>query len=146
MTIHAMTRCANPQRYLVLGALLFAAGAAAHHSPAMLYDVSKEVTMEGTVTEYQLGNPHMRIFFDVDNAGQTEQWMAEGGSRTVLMRKGWDGTEVAPGDHIKIRGNPSRDGSKIIHLEYLILTDGTELFGEDIDFGSAIEERRRTRQ
>jgi Family of unknown function (DUF6152) len=131
---------------LVLAATLCFPAAQAHHSAAMLYDLGKEVTMEGVVTEYELGNPHMRIYFDVDNAGQTEQWMAEGGSRTVLMRKGWDGTEVAPGDHVRIRGNPSRDGSKLIHVEYLILDDGTELFAEDFDFSGALEGRRRTRQ
>jgi hypothetical protein len=54
----------------------------AHHSPAMLYDLSREITVVGVVTEYQLGNPHMRIYLDVDNNGTTEKWLAEGGSRT----------------------------------------------------------------
>ena len=39
---------------------------AAHHSPAMLYDLSREISVIGTVTEFQLGKPHMRIYFDVD--------------------------------------------------------------------------------
>ena len=50
--------------------------AAAHHSPAMLYDLTREITVEGVVTEYQLGNPHMRIYFDVDNQGTKEKWLA----------------------------------------------------------------------
>ncbi len=129
---------------LLIGGLSFLGAAAAHHSPAMLYDMAREVTMHGVVTEYQLGNPHMRIFFAIDNNGTKEKWMAEGGSRTVLMRKGWDGTEVKPGETIGVRGNPSRDGSKIIHLLYLILPDGTELGGEDLDFG-ALESRRQHR-
>ena len=58
----------------------------AHHSPAMLYDLSREITVEGVVTEYQLGNPHMRIYLDVDNNGTIEKWLAEGGSRTQLLR------------------------------------------------------------
>src|SRR5690606_31838802 len=62
--------------------------ALAHHSPTMLYDMSREITMQGVVTAYTLGNPHLRIYFDVDKNGRTEKWMAEGGSRTVLMRKG----------------------------------------------------------
>ena len=127
---------------LSLTAVVLASQAAAHHSPAMLYDLSREITVEGTVTEYRLGNPHLRIYLDVDNGGAVEKWMAEGGSRTVLLRKGWDGSEVAPGDRVTIKGHPTRDGSKVVHMEYLILPDGTELFAEDLD-RDLLEERRR---
>lgn len=129
--------------WLVAG-LAFAGAAAAHHSAAVLYDLDAEIAVEGVVTEYTLGNPHMRIYFDLENEGRTEQWMAEGGSRTVLLRKGWDGEEVAPGDAVTIKGHPSRDGSKIIHLEYLVLPDGTELYAEDLD-SNLLEQRRRRR-
>lgn len=117
---------------------------AAHHSAAMLYDLSKQVTMHGVVTEFVLGNPHLRIYFDVDNQGKAEQWMAEGGSRTVLLRKGWTGMEVKPGDKVGFRGNPSRDGSNVMHLEYLILPDGTEKYAEDIDPNAGENLRRRS--
>lgn len=130
---------------LLISAIVVTANAGAHHSPAMLYDLSQQITVHGTVTEYELGNPHLRIYLDVDNDGAIEKWMAEGGSRTVLLRKGWDGTEVAPGDVISVRGHPSRDGSKVVHLEFLILADGTELYGEDID-ANALEQLRRRRR
>jgi hypothetical protein len=127
---------------LLVVAPLLAFDVLAHHSAALLYDLTQELTIRGTVTEYSLGNPHLRIYLDVDKDGKTEQWMAEGGSRTVLLRKGWDGTEVAPGDVVIIRGNPSRDGSKVIHLEYLTLPDGTELYAEDLN-GAKLEQLRR---
>lgn len=117
--------------------------AVAHHSPAMLYDLSREITVEGVVTEYQLGNPHMRIYLDVDNDGTTEKWLAEGGSRTRLLRVGWTGSEVAPGDKVRVRGHPSRDGSKLIHMEYLTLPDGTERFTEDLEVDQFNDRRRR---
>ena len=47
-----------------LSSLLLAIGVmplthvAAHHSPAMLYDLTMEITVTGVVTEFQLGNPH----------------------------------------------------------------------------------------
>jgi hypothetical protein len=129
----------------LIGVLAPLAQAAAHHSAAMLYDLSKQVTMQGVVTELQLGNPHLRIYFDVDNQGKTEKWMAEGGSRTVLLRKGWTGMEVKPGDKVGFRGNPSRDGSNVMHLEYLILPDGTEKYAEDIDPNAGENLRRRSR-
>jgi len=120
--------------------------AAAHHSPAMLYDLSREITVEGVVTRYELGNPHLRIYFDTEKDGAVEHWMAEGGSRTVLMRKGWDGSEVAPGDRISVRGHPTRDGSQVVHLEYLTLPDGTELYGEDLNQEELEDLRRRRRE
>jgi hypothetical protein len=117
---------------------------AAHHSPAMLYDLSREITVEGVVTEYQLGNPHMRIYLDVDNEGTTEKWLAEGGSRTQLLRVGWTGDEVKPGDRVSVRGHPSRDASrKLVHMEYLTLPDGTERFTEDLRVEQFNDRRRR---
>ena len=69
---------------------------------------------------------------------------AEGGSRTQLMRVGWTGNEVKPGDKVTVRGHPPRDASsKLIHMEYLTLPDGTERFTEDIKYGEFIERRRR---
>ncbi len=115
----------------------------AHHSPAMLYDLTREIVVEGIVTEYQLGNPHMRIYFDVDIEGTTEKWLAEGGSRTQLLRAGWTGNEVAPGDTVSVRGHPSRDGSKLVHMVYLTLPDGTERFTEDLRVDDFDDRRRR---
>ena len=131
--------------WAILVASLAATAAVAHHSPAMLYDLSQEIVVEGVVTKYELGNPHLRVYFDVQTDEGTVQWMAEGGSRTVLVRKGWDGSEVSPGDHISIKGHPTRDGSNIVHLEYLTLPDGRELYGEDLNQG-ALEDLRRRRQ
>jgi Family of unknown function (DUF6152) len=130
---------------LVICGSLSAGAAMAHHSPAMLYDLSREITVQGVVTKYELGNPHLRIYFDVDRDGAAEKWMAEGGSRTVLLRKGWDGTEVAPGDKISVRGHPTRDGSPVVHLEYLILPNGEELYAEDLN-DSELEKLRQKRK
>ena len=118
----------------------------AHHSAAVYYQLDKQVTVEGKVTEYTLGNPHARIYFTVKGAnGQDEAWMAEGGSRTVLLRKGWTGEEVKPGDVVKIVGNPSRDGRHVIHWQTLILPNGKEMWGEDLD-PKKLEELRKRRQ
>jgi phenylpropionate dioxygenase-like ring-hydroxylating dioxygenase large terminal subunit len=100
----------------------------------VLYQLDKQVTVAGVVTRFTLGNPHARIYMMVKNEeGADEEWMAEGGSRTVLLRNGWTGKEVRAGDHIKIVGNPSRDGSKIIHWQKLVLPDGTEKWAEDLN-------------
>jgi hypothetical protein len=120
------------------------ANVAAHHSPNMLYDTTKQLTITGVVTEYQLGNPHMRIYLDVNNNGTIEKWLAEGGSKTQLMRVGWTGNEVKPGDKVTIRGHPPRDASQhLIHMEHLVLPDGTDKFAEDIRYDQFNDRRRR---
>jgi len=133
-----------PRFGLVLSCLFLAGVVEAHHSAGLLYDQSKEAEVSGTVTRFEFGNPHLRIYFDVDKNGQTEKWMAEGGSRTVLIRKGWDGTEIKAGEVITVRGNPSRDGTNIIHVLNLILPDGRKLYTEDLD-PNQLEQRRRQR-
>jgi hypothetical protein len=119
----------------------------AHHSAAVLYKLDQQITVEGTVTRFTLGNPHARIFLTVKAAdGTTAEWMAEGGSRTVLLRNGWTGEEVKPGDAIKIVGNPSRDGSNVVHWQRLLMPDGKELWGEDIPEDAALEALRQRRR
>jgi DNA/RNA endonuclease YhcR with UshA esterase domain len=119
-----------------LFALALASAAAspawAHHSAAVYYLLDKQVTVEGVVTRYELGNPHTRIYLSVKGAdGTLREWMAEGGSRTGLLRKGWTGEELKAGDVVKIVGNPSRDGSNVLHWQTLILADGKQLSDED---------------
>jgi Family of unknown function (DUF6152) len=134
-------------RWALLGAALgLAAAAGAHHSAAVLYHMDQQVTVEGVVTRFTLGNPHARIYLMVkDASGQESEWMAEGGSRTVLARNGWTGDEVHPGDAVKIIGNPARDGSKLVHWQKLVRADGTELWGEDLPEESVLEDLRKRR-
>jgi len=119
--------------------------ASAHHSAALIYDLDKQVTMEGVVTRFELGNPHVRIYFTpTDKKGE---WMAEGGSRTVLLRHGWTDDQLKSGDHIVVTGNPSRDGSNTLHVLQVTLPDGKQLGIEDLQPDTIEATRaRRTHQ
>src|SRR4051812_47807575 len=112
-------------RKLPVAALLGAVASQAawsHHSAAVYYRLDEHVTLEGVVTRYNLANPHTQIYLTVKGAdGAEREWLAEGGSRTVLVRKGWTGEEVKPGDRIMIVGNPARDGSNALHWQAVIL-------------------------
>jgi phenylpropionate dioxygenase-like ring-hydroxylating dioxygenase large terminal subunit len=134
----------------IVGALAGAAlalAAEAHHSAAVYYQLDKQITVEGTVTKFTLGNPHARIYLTVKGAdGKPQDWMAEGGSRTVLLRKGWTGDEVKAGDVVKVVGHPSRDGSNVVHWETLVLADGKQLWGEDFPEPSSLEALRKRRE
>lgn len=132
----------------MLLSLAVCGGAFAHHSAAVFYKMDEEITLTGTVTEFRMGNPHLRVYFDrVNENGETEKWMAEGGSRTVLLRHNWTGDEIKPGDVITMTGNPSRDeNSNIVHVRDIVLADGREMFAEDLNPDNTqrlLEERRR---
>ncbi len=121
--------------------------ALAHHAAAVYYDLSQEMTMSGKVTEFRMGNPHARIYFEVTATdGSTQQWMAEGGSRTVMLRRGWTGEEVKVGDTITLHGHPSRNGDNFMHMTNVDFADGTSKFAEDTDpteINRLLEQRRR---
>ena len=126
-----------------VAAMTLCAPVVAHHSPASLYLLDRTIAIEGVVTDYQFVNPHARIFLRVDGGdGSVVEWMAEGGTPNILIRQGWSGDEVQPGDRVRIEGNPARDGSNLIHWVTILLPDGRELYGEDINY-DAIDRRRR---
>jgi hypothetical protein len=115
-------------------ALAIAAPAGAHHSAAAIYAVERTITVEGIVTRFSLGNPHMRIYFTrTDQADRTTEWVAEGGSRTVLTRRGWSQDTVKPGDHVVLLANPARDERLFVHINEITLPDGRKLGTEDLD-------------
>src|SRR5262247_2717497 len=68
---------------LVGGLVLFVAGmpVLAHHSFAAAFDMSKPVTVQGTIVQVRLENPHSWFFLDVKDpsTGKVERWAFEAG-------------------------------------------------------------------
>jgi len=92
----------------MLGAVTFQA--VAHHSGAM-FDDKKEVTLTGTVKEFQYTNPHSWLLVDVKGAdGKVTTWGFEAEGPSTLLRAGIRKTDFAPGTEITITGHPMRDG------------------------------------
>jgi hypothetical protein len=88
----------------------FAAPAFAHHS-AVMFDDQKEVTVSGTVKEFQYTNPHSWLLVDVKNDdGTVTTWGFEAEGPSTLTRAGIRKSDFAPGTAITITGNPMRDG------------------------------------
>ena len=141
--MNSRRRTVSALTFVALSGTCFTAPAVAHHSAALLYDPSRSVIVEGAVSEFSIGNPHMRIILNVtDTGGGESTWLAEGGSRIVLLRSGWTENELKPGDRITIEGNPSRDNSNKVHILYLTLPDGRRLWGEDAIEPSLLERLR----
>lgn len=91
------------------GLALAAMPALAHHSFAM-FDQSKQMTLEGTVHEFQWTNPHSFIELDVAKGGKVQRWAIELNSPNNLTRQGWRRTSLKAGEKISVRIAPLRDG------------------------------------
>lgn len=84
----------------------------AHHSFA-IYDSAHQVTIEGTVKEFQWTNPHVWIHVLVKNGnGGEDEWSVECTSVNFLERRGWSKHTFKAGDKVSITLSPLRDGSK----------------------------------
>jgi uncharacterized protein DUF6152 len=104
----------------------------AHHSFAM-FDMEKDVTYKGVVTEYKWLNPHTHITVDIKpgpgiDAATVGTWDVEGGSTNIMGRQGWTRATFKVGDPITLVGHPMKDGSKGISLFYAIMPGGKRLY------------------
>ncbi len=108
-----------------LAALLaFAAGAAAHHSPAV-FDRTKQITVAGVVTEFRWGNPHSWIHLEVERDGGTQSWSVEMDPASMIARNGWTSKTLKPGDRIEVRVYPLRNDEPGGQYISVVLPDGT---------------------
>ena len=105
---------------MVVGLLMVSGPAFAHHSEAA-YDLTREITLKGTVTEFKFINPHTRVHFQVkDEEGNVAQWVGEMAPPNNLRRAGWTRNSIQAGDEITTTVHVARDGSKqadIVTLE-----------------------------
>jgi hypothetical protein len=121
MTIRTASRLA------LLAAVCVTASAFAHHSFAM-FDQSKQLTLKGTVREFQWTNPHAWIHLDVPNAsGGVDSWQVELNSPNNLKRQGWKSTSLTVGEKVTLMLNPLKDGTKGGLFISVTLPDGTVL-------------------
>ena len=101
----------------------------AHHAFAAEFDASKPLKLQGTVTKWELVNPHSWIHLDVKGTdGKTVEWMVEGGSPNSLFRLGFTKDSLPPGTQIVVEGYAAKDGSTRAVGASLTFTDGKKLF------------------
>ena len=115
--------------------LLSIAGSAFAHHGVANYDMTKVVTLKGTVTDFQFINPHTLILFDVKNEkGEVEHWQAEATSPNHLVRAGWTRDIVKAGDQITISGYRAKNGTTIMRFQKMILANGQEVQEGGVDY------------
>jgi hypothetical protein len=112
-----------------LAVLLTTGAAFAHHSP-IVFDRTRQVTLDGVVTEFRWGNPHSWIHIDVADAeGKVANWSIEMDPASHLARQGWRSSTLKQGDKITVLVFPLRNDEKGGQYISVTLPDGKKLGG-----------------
>lgn len=117
-------------RLALTGALLVSPLPLLAHHGASEYDMTKIVSLHGTVVELDFVNPHTLLVFTVkDDGGKAVEWQGELPSPNLLSRRGWSRSTLKAGDKVTVIGAPAKNGEKGMQVKKLVFPDGHELPG-----------------
>jgi Family of unknown function (DUF6152) len=100
----------------------------AHHSFTM-FDMTRKITLVGTVTAFEWTNPHSYIEIDVPDeaGGAIKHWSIEMGSPSILQQSGWKFSSLKKGDKTTLIISPLKNGKSGGFLNTATLPDGRVL-------------------
>ena len=116
----------------VVGLVLMGAQpVSAHHSFTAFWFMDKMNTIEGTVVELKIVNPHPTLTVEVTDAkSQKVLWtITARATATALVKGGWTPDTLPAGSRVKVEGAPSRrEGTKALAAGAITrLSDGKML-------------------
>lgn len=108
--------------------MLLAAPLHAHHAFSAEFDATRPVKLKGTVTRWELVNPHSWLHIDVKNEdGTVTSWMIEGGSPNALLRLGLTKMSLPPGTELVVEGYQSKDRGNLAVGKNITFADGKRM-------------------
>ena len=110
--------------FLVAGVILAGGALQAHHAVAGVYDLNKEVVLQGRLKKLNFTNPHASIELTVPNKdGTFTDWVLTTASVQTLTRQGVNKTAMKPGEILKVTVLPARNGHPSGFIRSLTLGD-----------------------
>jgi len=117
---------------VLLAAVAMAAPLAAHHGRGASFDMKKQVTLKGTVSQVKWQNPHVLIFIDVpDAAGKVVTWGFENSNVHTLATQGYNRNTLKFGQPITAIVNPAANGEPLGIIVKIILADGSVIMSRE---------------
>jgi hypothetical protein len=112
-----------------VGLVLAAVPVQAHHAFAAEFDQNKPIKVQGSVTKWELTNPHSWIHIDSKDAeGKVVTWMIEGASPNNLYRLGLTKESLPAGTEITVEGYQAKDGSTRAVGRNITFANGKKFF------------------
>ena len=111
--------------FLVTGVMLAGGALQAHHAVAGIYDLNKEVVLQGRLKKLNFTNPHASIELTVpneDGKGATD-WVLTTASVQNLTRQGFNRSSIKVGDILKATILPAKNGNPAGFIRRLELGD-----------------------
>jgi Family of unknown function (DUF6152) len=109
---------------LATGVLLGGGVVQAHHAVAGVYDLNKEVVLQGRLKKLNFTNPHASIELTVPNKdGTFTDWILTTASVQTLTREGINKTSMKPGEILKVTVLPAVNGHPSGFIRNLTLGD-----------------------
>jgi DNA/RNA endonuclease YhcR with UshA esterase domain len=110
----------------LMAVALAGASAIAHHSFQAEFDISKPMTLKGTVTKVEWVNPHVYLHIDVkDDKGGVTRWAFETLGPGRMRAEGMSKQTFGVGKVVTLKGYAARDGSKNLgFLRQVTFDDG----------------------
>ena len=123
-----------------LAAVIVIAGGTlqAHHAVAGVYDLNKEIVLEGRLKKLNFVNPHANIELSVPDKkikGKVTDWILTTASVQTLTREGINKTSMKPGEILKVTVLPAVNGNPAGFIRNLQLGDRSIklFFGDGTD-------------
>jgi hypothetical protein len=117
---------------VLLAAVAMAAPLAAHHGRGASFDMKKQVTLKGTVSQVKWQNPHVLIFIDVpDEAGRVATWAFENSNVHTLATQGYSRNTLKFGQPITAIVNPAANGEPLGIIVKIVLEDGKVIMSRE---------------
>jgi hypothetical protein len=111
---------------LLFFGVIFAGGALhAHHAVAGIYDLNKEVVLEGKLKKLNFVNPHASIVLSVQDkkVKKIVDWTLTTASVTTLTTQGFSKGTIKAGDPLRVTILPAINGNPAGYIRRLVLGD-----------------------